>query len=176
MEYRDIVGLPGYRIGLDGSIWSKRKRVGHHGICISDEWVPKAIYVTKNGYSTTTVKFEGKKDVLHVHVLVLSHFGTPKPFPKAHCCHNDGNPQNNSLDNLRWDTAAGNNADKVKHGRGQAGRQNSQNTLTEAQVIEIIDKLKNKAKNCQLAQEYGVHPSNISAIKVGRSWPQIPRG
>lgn len=50
-----------------------------------------------------------------VHRLVLSAFvgACPKGMEG---CHNDGNPANNHLSNLRWDTPRGNAADKVLHG------------------------------------------------------------
>lgn len=31
-------------------------------------------------------------------------------------CHNDGDPHNNRLDNLRWDTRANNARDAIRHG------------------------------------------------------------
>lgn len=32
------------------------------------------------------------------------------------CCHNDGNPSNNIVENLRWDTHSGNMMDRTLHG------------------------------------------------------------
>lgn len=51
----------------------------------------------------------------HVHLLVLKAF-RGEPGPGLQCCHNDGNPANNCLDNLRWDTRSANGHDRVKHG------------------------------------------------------------
>lgn len=50
-----------------------------------------------------------------VHALVLEAFIGPRPSGMV-CCHNDGDPLNNSVDNLRWDTQASNILDIVKHG------------------------------------------------------------
>lgn len=36
--------------------------------------------------------------------------------PTLHVCHNNGNPFDNRLANLRWDTASSNVADAIKHG------------------------------------------------------------
>ncbi len=49
------------------------------------------------------------------HRLVLVTFVGPCP-PDMEGCHNDGNPGNNHLDNLRWDTSTANHYDMVKHG------------------------------------------------------------
>ena len=50
-----------------------------------------------------------------VHVLVLEAFVSLRP-DGLQACHFDGNPLNNALENLRWDTAASNRADAIRHG------------------------------------------------------------
>ena len=51
-----------------------------------------------------------------MHCLVLEAFIGLRP-KNMECCHNDGNPQNNDLTNLRWDTKLSNAKDRIKHGR-----------------------------------------------------------
>lgn len=51
-----------------------------------------------------------------MHTMVLEAFVGPRPVG-LYGCHNDGDPANNRLTNLRWDTPASNTADKVMHGR-----------------------------------------------------------
>lgn len=48
--------------------------------------------------------------------LVLETFVGPRP-DGMECCHNDGNPLNDRLENLRWDTKSANQLDQVLHGR-----------------------------------------------------------
>ena len=55
-------------------------------------------------------------EVKYGHELVLEAFVGPRP-EGHHCCHSDGNPGNNSLENLRWDTVSNNRYDTVRHGR-----------------------------------------------------------
>lgn len=50
-----------------------------------------------------------------IHRLVLMAFVGPPP-DGMEACHNDGNPTNNSLENLRWDTRSANRYDSVRHG------------------------------------------------------------
>lgn len=50
-----------------------------------------------------------------VHRLVLEAFIGPCPDGMVGC-HTDGDPLNNRLDNLRWDTPSNNNRDKRAHG------------------------------------------------------------
>lgn len=67
---------------------------------------------TGNGY--LFVNLRGKK--YRVHRLVMATF--VGPCPEGHqVCHYDGNRQNNSLSNLRYDTSKANAADKRRHGR-----------------------------------------------------------
>lgn len=51
-----------------------------------------------------------------VHRLVLEAFVGPHP-KGMEGCHRDGDPANNHVDNLRWDTRSKNAFDRVKHGR-----------------------------------------------------------
>ena len=50
-----------------------------------------------------------------VHTLVLEAFVGLRP-DGFQACHNDGNPANNHVSNLRWDTRAENTRDMVRHG------------------------------------------------------------
>ena len=49
-----------------------------------------------------------------VHRLVLNAFAGPCP-DNMEACHNDGDPTNNNVDNLRWDTHINNMVDRDKH-------------------------------------------------------------
>lgn len=57
-----------------------------------------------------TVGLRGK--IRRVCRLVLLAFVGPAP-EGMECCHNDGNPGNNRLENLRWDTRSSNTLDAV---------------------------------------------------------------
>ena len=50
-----------------------------------------------------------------LHSLVLEAFVSPRPIGYLGC-HNNGDPADNRLENLRWDTASANCADMEKHG------------------------------------------------------------
>lgn len=52
----------------------------------------------------------------YAHAMVLEAFVGPRP-EGYHCCHGDGNPANNSVENLRWGTVSSNRHDTVRHGR-----------------------------------------------------------
>lgn len=50
-----------------------------------------------------------------IHRLVLAAFVGPRP-EGMEACHNDGNPTNNIVSNLRWDTKSANAQDRRRHG------------------------------------------------------------
>lgn len=49
------------------------------------------------------------------HVLVLTAFVGPRP-EGMECCHGNGNPADNRVENLRWDTRSANQRDSVRAG------------------------------------------------------------
>lgn len=71
--------------------------------------------VRRDGYGAVALWRDGVKVQWLVHRLVLTAFVGECP-PSLEGCHNDGNPRNNRLDNLRWDTRSENQLDRVKHG------------------------------------------------------------
>jgi hypothetical protein len=64
---------------------------------------------------------DGVKRTLHVHRGVLDTFVGPCP-DGMECCHNDGDPGNCAVSNLRWDTHSANIFDQVKHGTHRNAR------------------------------------------------------
>lgn len=69
----------------------------------------------EHGYSTVSLHDGLRARRRLVHQLVLLAFAGPAP-EGMEGCHNDGNPANDRLDNLRWDTHAANMSDKRRHG------------------------------------------------------------
>ncbi len=71
----------------------------------------------KNGRHQVCLSVNRRKKVRTVAPMVLEAFIGPRPSPITDCCHWDGNPANNVVDNLRWDTKKANQADMRRHGR-----------------------------------------------------------
>lgn len=100
------------------------------------------------------------------HTLVMEAFVGKRPR-KMECCHYDGNPQNNNLSNLRWDTCKNNHADKVRHGTTNRGERCGTAKLTQKQVEAIRIDIRLQR---EIAEEYGVLQNTISRIKGGKRW------
>lgn len=80
-------------------------------------------YVLPIGYRVFQLSGADKtKSLQYAHRLVLLAFVGPAPKGQEGC-HADGNPLNNRLDNLRWDTRSGNVQDSIRHGTHWASNQ-----------------------------------------------------
>lgn len=169
VQYRDIEGFPGYRIGSDGSVWTRKNN--RHGL--SSSWKRKATGVGYRGRKQITLYRNGEGYSFKVHRLVLLAFVGPCPDGMG-CCHNDGNSANNNLTNLRWDTQIGNEADKVKHGTSNRGERQGSSKLTHDQVIEIRRKYaRGGVLQRELGVEYGVAHTAISRIVNHVRWRHV---
>jgi hypothetical protein len=89
-------------------------------------------------------------------------------------CHNDDDPANNHVSNLRADTWTGNQLDRIKFWKLRRDRCNNHCTLNKDQVYEIRAACARGEKQKTLAKQYGVDPSQISTIHCRKSWAWLP--
>jgi hypothetical protein len=92
VEYRDVPGFPGYRVGSDGSVWViARRRIDDTP---RGAWHRLKAYTAANGYLGVNLWRGPKtKSQCRVHRLVLLAFVGPKP-PGAWALHRDDNRLN----------------------------------------------------------------------------------
>ena len=110
-----------------------------------------------------------KLKIFKPHTLVLTAFAGPRP-QGMECCHNDGDPWNNHVSNLRWDTPRNNQLDRAKHGTSNRGERCASAKLTEAQVRAIRADTRLQR---EIAAEYGVRENTISRIKSRKRWGHL---
>lgn len=117
IETREIPGFGGfYRAGIDGSIWTCRKRGGAKDA--TAEWREiKGRPHVRSGHLDIVLRKPGdeSKRLWKVHHLVLWAFVGPAP-PKMECRHLNGNPADNRPENLKWGTRRENVHDAIAHG------------------------------------------------------------
>ena len=112
---------------------------------------------------------DGQHVRLGVHVLVIAAFVGPRPDGML-VCHNNGRAGDDRLENLRYDTSAGNRADTYRHGTAIYGSKSKVAKLTEAQVRRIR-KQREAGQTCaSLARKYGVSESTISKLTRFDTW------
>lgn len=108
-------------------------------------------YANKKGHMRVDLYREGRHK-RYVHRAVLEAFVGPCP-DGMEGCHSDGDPSNNHLGNLRWDTQSGNWADARKHGTARIRDTHHWTKLSSMDVAEII----------ALRSAHGLYQKDIAA-------------
>lgn len=161
---------PGYRISPDGTVWSSRKKGNRGGVA---PW--RIMKTTKpDGRRRVQVPLQvnGKNLMPFVHRLVLEAFVGPCPLGMEGC-HNDGNPSNNHVSNLRWDTPKNNSDDKKRHGTHRFGETVNGSLLKDADIPEIFRLAKAGWSQSRIAKEFRVSRPTISAVLRRTRWAHI---
>ncbi len=111
-----------------------------------------------------------------IHRLVLLTFRGPPPdgFQAA---HENGNPLDNRLENLKWKSPQDNQRDKIIHGTtyNPIGAKNSMSKLTEEDVEDIHNRVERGESRRSIAESHGVNRYYISRIVSGERWPHAKR-
>jgi hypothetical protein len=156
-EWRDVVGAAGlYEVSNLGRVRKDGGRV------MATQRVSK-----DDAHRRARLTIADKRVKRLVHVLVLEAFVGPRPLGME-SCHDDDDPENNALSNLRWDTSLGNKQDAQRNGRTARGERIAQSTLTEAQVRKIKSAAGKSER--ELAREFGVTRGAIQGVKRGTTW------
>lgn len=124
----------------------------------------------KSGY----LRFRLKGKNVSIHRMVLEAFSPRPDMTLLEVNHIDGNKTNNKLGNLEWVTHQENMTHAVHNNLTQncsnVGIKNGRAKLTEEQVRAI----RQDNRTCQeIANEYGLVKSTVSAIKNYRLWRNV---
>ena len=180
--WKDIPDYPYHQASNLGRIRSKTriaKRLGRGGI--ENDMLIKSRIMKQHPLKVKTPKNptaltlrlknkSGKWDTVYAHHIVLSAFVGPKP-DGFECCHFDGDPFNNKLENLRWGTPKENRADAIRHGthyyfKPKCGEKNPRSKLTNKQIIEIMRSPWGKRGiGSAMAKRFGVGNSAIYEVR-----------
>lgn len=125
------------------------------------------------GYYTVCLSAHGVATKFRLNVLVLSAFCGPAPFVGAQAAHNNGNPSDNTLRNLRWASPIENQADVDRHGRRCRGEEVFGAVLTEDDVKAIRRRVSAGERNRPIAESFGVSISTIHLIRHNRIWRHV---
>jgi hypothetical protein len=134
-------------------------------------WLPLKPIRKQSGHLFVNLVRGGIKKCRAVHRLVLEAFVGPCP-PGYQCCHWDGDPGNNHLENLRWGTPKDNADDTLRHGRRAVGAR-VRAKLTESQVLEIRRLSAGGCSARELAARFSVSSQNIALIVSRRTWKYL---
>lgn len=169
--YRDVPGFPGYRVGDDGSVWSRRRR--GPGDLLKAEWHRLLEGRQRTGHRVVGLCVWSGADyrvrTCFVHRLVLEAFVGPCP-DGMQACHGDGNPANNRPENLRWDTIKANSADRIRHGTDARGEKSCRAKINRAIADAIRARYADGATGDELAAVYGIGRTTVYRVLRGESW------
>ena len=168
-EWKDIPGYDGiYQVSNFGKVLSKERVI--NGRLIEERLLSQM--QAKYGHCFVNLyKGSGKHRAkrFFVHRLVMLAFVGDLPVGME-VAHNDGNPRNNYVGNLRYDTRAGNAADTIIHGTSTRGERNPMSKLTESDILEIRRRRSNGDSVKAIAEDMGISNRCVSNICIGKSW------
>lgn len=124
-------------------------------------------------YVAATLSNNKKMVYTLVHRLVLEAFVGPCPNGME-CCHEDGKPGNNRLNNLRWGTSLSNHDDRRRHGTIVRGEKNASAKLTESKVRRMRRLWdEGKASLNQLMVQFGMSKATTYQILIRKLWRHV---
>ena len=167
-EWRTIPGIEGYEASNLGRIRSVDRLV--KGRANQKPWFKAGsllnpFVANERGY--LRVKAGGR--LHYVQRLVLMAFVGPCP-EGLEACHADGDPTNNALSNLRWDTRKENAADRTLHGNTKRGVDHARSKLTE-EAVRIIRSSDEPYR--LLAKRFGITEPYVGDVKRGQGWAHV---
>jgi hypothetical protein len=166
---KSIPSSPGYFADQDGNIYSAWTGSGRGARIGGDlkRLEPIAQRDARLVVNLSTAKGRVRR---RVSALILETFVGPRPKGYEACHFPDRDPSNNKLSNLRWDSKAGNQADRVVHGTSNHGRRNGSAKLTIEQVAAIRGLCADGMSKSAAARKFGVSRSNIQQICNHQTW------
>lgn len=173
VTWKDIPGYEGhYQVSDSGSVRSlDRAQTSYGGRAWVRKGAPMKLTRDGRGYMIVTLALEGFRKRRYVHDLVLQAFKGERPSG-MHGCHNDGNPANNILTNLRWDTPTANTLDKLTHGTMPLGEHHHKAVYTEPQIREA-KRLLATMSVADVHRATGISKGTLSQVKAGRQWAHV---
>ena len=151
---KTIPDFPNYTVTKTGYVWSK----------LSNKYLRA---YANNGHKQLCLWKNGKHYNRLVHRLVLETFVGRCP-KGMEACHNDGNPENNCLSNLRWDTKSSNTIDSIRQGTFANSK------LTKDDVLSIRYMYSKEGySQQQIATLYKIGCTTISYIVNRKTWRHI---
>ena len=159
--YRVLEKYPAYRVGTDGTLWTRwrRGRGGRLGL----EWREMNPTPDKDGYRTARL-YGGDSAWKQVRVAAIICTAFYGACPSGmECRHIDGINTHDAATNLAWGTPVQNHADQFTHGTQPLAENHHNATLTNAQVA-AIRALKGKKLQREVAAEFGTTQGYVSEL------------
>lgn len=174
-RWRSIPGYEGlYEVSDRGGVRSL-DRVSTDSIGRQRRWPGKRLSLLRavaGNYRSVSLSSAGQVSRCYVHRLVWEAFVGPIEDGND-ICHNNGDPTDNRLSNLRSDTRLGNNADKVRHGTLPIGSAHHAAKLSEGDIPVIRRRCEAGEPYRGIARDYSVLPTTIRQVHNRKTWRHV---
>lgn len=168
MPVPDAIGYEISSLGRVGSYytrgsWSKAQKAPKLAVTRT---IMKPTPLPK-GHLVIGLAINGRRRSFLLHRLVLAAFVGPCPAGMV-ACHNNGDPADNRVKNLRWDTGTSNQIDRIYHDKGHHWVK-----LPPEDIPWIWERIRAGEPLADIARDYGVDQCTIGAIANGKSWRHV---
>lgn len=156
---------------LESSVGAPGRWIDAHSQYDGLDCLPWPFATTAGGYPIAI--HEGQQTTAS-RIMCEKVYGPP-PSPEHQAAHSCGNGHLGCMNraHLRWDTCAGNHADKLVHDTHMRGERNHQTKLSESDV-RAIRRASSAIPYSVLAETYGVSTGQICRIRSGERWSHLP--
>jgi hypothetical protein len=155
---RQIPNFPAYWVNAAGEVWSVKKGGTLKPV------------IDSHGYRYITLCSPKGYRRVKIARLVCETYRGSQPSKQHKVLHINGQKTVDILSNLYWGTHAENEADKERHGTRPRGNRHANSVLSEAQVLQIKERLRCGEHYRYIAEDYLVHPTTIFSIKQKKNW------
>jgi len=175
-RWRPVVGFElAYAVSEWGHIWSIPRVVQR---CTGEMRVAgRLLAQTPNGvggYIQVGLQHGTRRVKTRAHVVVAEAFLGTRPDGQ-YVAHNDGDPSNNCLSNLRYATPEQNQADRTAHGTDNRGVRHHGARLTPS-LVQYIDRQRLLGRSYRsIGRELGVSWGTVRNAWKRRRWSHVPR-
>lgn len=178
-EWRPVLGWGGfYEASSLGRVRSVDRVVpfrSRHGTTSTKKLHGKLLRQVLDGdkYLVVDLSRDNHAEKLGVHVIILTTFKGPRPAGNQARHLNDIKTDNRS-ENLEWGTPEQNGEDKARNGcAGHRGEQSTFAKLSGSDVLAIRAASARGQSGANLARQYGINPTSISKLLLGKTWRHI---
>ena len=175
--YMAAPGYAGYRVGDDGSVWSewRMRGGGYAGKPVqyrSGIWKLLKPDLNRGRPRVRLRIVMGKYKAVMVHRLVLEAFVGSCP-EGCEGVHADGDPANNHLSNLSWNTHSANLMGRRERGTSRSGEDHPKHVLTEQDVIEIRARAARGESLYYIAHDFKCTHENLRFVVDRKTWQHV---